>query len=726
MGKLNPPHLGNKLPAFYIDNNKTLLQIPFEFNRSVGKEEFNKMQILIKTVQTNSEKFSGPSTEIDKDKGVASFSLGDFVPSPGQYYKIQLAFINSLNEIGFYSNVGIAKCTTKPNVLIEKLQQGQTNNVQYTYTGSYSNNDTNEKVYNYYFNIYDINKKLYETSGLLIHDHSKDIGISSSVDSWSPIKTLSPGQTYTIVYGVETLNGLKIETAEYQVANNFLASPPDWFDGELHATLNHDDGYIELTMHGQQLSGNFIISRSSNKDNFETWHKITELTMWSMFDGITLWKDYTIEQGVEYLYSIQLFNSKGLSTIHMLNKEKKIVADFEDMFLFDGKRQLKIRFNPKVTTFKNNRLESKVDTIGGQFPHFFRNGSVSYKEFPISGLLSLQADDNQLFAEGVNQQIKWINPNAPVLPGRTQLTTNNIHDEREFKLEVLSWLQNGEPKLFRSPGEGNYIVRIMNISATPNDTLGRMIHTFTSTAYEIMDYNFENLKASGYLNVDDVVDWSTYKVENVPLQRINEFNLGVKVHNNKVKSVGALPMRNLVIKDALPNTPVIVTGQANQLTNLYGNYNFIINPTEFSFGDNSSLEFAHISYDFIGDFYNKTQWKRFDALTQSTNGTVPESKNNLYNTHYGQEVVNYMSDLKNLQAGEVLYVRIYERPIPEVGPDETPPVYNYTLNIDSYDKCLNGVKTKDGFIYKNCGTLSVLQCGNGYNVDIVYTTRQDR
>jgi len=30
-----------------------------------------------------------------------------------------------------------------------------------------------------------------------------------------------------------------------------------------------------------------------------------------------------------------------------------IQADFEDMFIYDGERQLKVRFNPKVSSFKN-------------------------------------------------------------------------------------------------------------------------------------------------------------------------------------------------------------------------------------------------------------------------------------------------------------------------------------------------------------------------------------
>jgi len=72
----------------------------------------------------------------------------------------------------------------------------------------------------------------------------------------------------------------------------------------------------------------------------------------------------------------------------------------------------------------------------------------------------------------------------------TNLTGDNIAAERFFKMEVLKWLTNGEPKIFRSPTEGNFIVRLMNSSLTPNDTVGRMLHTFNCTAYEVADFNY--------------------------------------------------------------------------------------------------------------------------------------------------------------------------------------------------------------------------------------------
>jgi hypothetical protein len=42
-------------------------------------------------------------------------------------------------------------------------------------------------------------------------------------------------------------------------------------------------------------------------------------------------------------------------------------------------------------------MESKIDTIGGRYPFFFKNGLTAYKEFPISGLISFQMDENSRF-----------------------------------------------------------------------------------------------------------------------------------------------------------------------------------------------------------------------------------------------------------------------------------------------------------------------------------------
>ena len=236
-------------------------------------------------------------------------------------------------------------------------------------------------------------------------------------------------------------------------------------------------------------------------------------------------KDFTIEQGVEYTYYIkEIINEDCLKKYNTVNEEiitysnlsnkiasNLIYSDFEDMFLWDGKQQIKIRFNPKVSSFKINHLEQKTDVIGNRYPVFFRNNIVEYKEFPISGLISYHLDDNELFIQDSLQELgikikdifeRQNNPagdfNYPT--SSLNLISNNIKAERLFKLKLLDWLGNGEIKLFKSPSEGNYFVRLMNISLSPEDKLDRMLHTFSCTAYEAKEFNFENLKELGFIN----------------------------------------------------------------------------------------------------------------------------------------------------------------------------------------------------------------------------------
>ena len=108
----------------------------------------------------------------------------------------------------------------------------------------------------------------------------------------------------------------------------------------------------------------------------------------------------TIESDIWYKYSVQKVNESNQRGMYKEIK-KPILVSFEDIFLTTGDRQLKIRFNPTVSSFKNVILESKMDTLGGKYPFFFRNGNVLYKEFPIGGLISMIADDNEEFMNGV-------------------------------------------------------------------------------------------------------------------------------------------------------------------------------------------------------------------------------------------------------------------------------------------------------------------------------------
>ena len=735
---MNPPYIDSKLPAFY--GNK--LVIPFELNRTVSASDFSYIHVIIKTVSSNTEKYSmAVEAKYEADKHTYGYeryvecnfnnpdSIGrTFTPIVGQYYKVQIAFQQTkTSSPGYHSQVGITKCTAIPILAIDGLS-GNTNNHQYTYTGTYYNADSSEKVYYYYFNIRNKRtQELYDSSGLLIHNSTLDRDANSSYDTWSPTKDIVPGEVYTIEYGVQTLNNVTVTPVSYDISNEFLVPPPSWFEGYLKADLDYDNGCVDISLHGDGLSGRFILSRASSEDNFLTWHKITEFTISNADSGLHLWKDYTIKQGVDYSYAIQMINKKGICTTHMKHDGYVVKADFEDMFLFDGKRQLRIRFNPKIGTFKNIRQESKIETLGSKYPHFFRNGNLSYKELSISGLISVLSDENELFMSQDSYQ------------PTTQLTRENVAMERDFKLEVLSWLQNGEFKLFRSPSEGNYIVRLLNISLSPNDTLGRMLHTFTCSAYESMEYSFENLKAQGYLNIPDTLDLNHMHVRTQISLQDSSIDPDILVTDKTVSLSKEQTMKNVVITNATPNSVLILTDSNGvAVPSVIGNDGTLVPPDllwkSITFGHKLSLLTASLEFDKVNKDDWQSKWNTFDKYTKVTTETFSYYENDngvsLYNanawasnsgyvnkTNNTFDYLKYLKALTGYDVGEVYYLRIFRRLLTEA---EAATV-NYNLWLESYDcEITDNYVDNYGYVYTNLGMLKHLTCGNGYDLEIVF------
>ena len=549
--KLFPPTIEGKLPAFA---GRTL-KIPFTQNRSVSMSEVAAMSVVIKTVQTNTiivDNLQGSYSYNDATGQYdASFQIDELYSStpairkisPGQFYKVQLAYItkDQHNTVGYYSSVGVIKCTTAPTLEIPTLNHNYFGASEYTgyYSQSGENQDGSEKVYSYQFYLRDPEGNVIATSGEQVHDNSQDRSTTSSSDTWSINQALQDGIPYYLSYKITTMNGLVAETQGYAIIQSESIDPN--LPCKLIATPIFEDGCVSLHLrptHSKAINGSFVLSRASSEDNYSTWNEIycfsyknvqmtpraadTHPSKWNVND-VKIWEDFTTKQGVYYIYSLQAYNAKGLYSSRILNMEEfldesytenpdrlgqyhtvfkhsPIFMDFEDAFLFDGKRQLRIRFNPKISSFKSTILESKIDTIGGKYPFIFRNGNVEYKEFPISGLLSLISDPNERFFAGIQKNL-YISREEATLSNSDNsyeldswLTADNLRREREFKMAALQWLTNGEPKLFRSPTEGNFIVRLLNTSLTPNDTVGRMLHSFSCTAYEIADYSFANLK----------------------------------------------------------------------------------------------------------------------------------------------------------------------------------------------------------------------------------------
>ena len=89
------------------------------------------------------------------------------------------------------------------------------------------------------------------------------------------------------------------------------------------------------------------------------------------------------------------------------------------------------------------------------------------------------------------------------LKGKIFSQYDYIH-EKDFRNKVLDFLYNGQPKLFKSPTEGNVIVRLMDINCVPVQSLDRMLYSFASNGNEIADNTIENYKKYKFINIGDL------------------------------------------------------------------------------------------------------------------------------------------------------------------------------------------------------------------------------
>ena len=193
----------------------------------------------------------------------------------------------------------------------------------------------------------------------------------------------------------------------------------------------------------------------------------------------------------------------------------------DHMFLTAEDRQLKIKYNPQVSSFKKVVSESKTDTIGSKYPYIRRNADVYYSSFPISGIIAAAMDEDGIFTtkeelygdtEGYYEEY---NENNNISAHQDFIY------ERFFREKVEEFLYADGAKLFRSPSEGNILVRLMDINLTPNQQLGRRIWSFTATAYEIDECTVDNYDAYGiYTRNSAVIGTTSDGSALMPIRRI--------------------------------------------------------------------------------------------------------------------------------------------------------------------------------------------------------------
>lgn len=344
---------------------------------------------------------------------------------------------------------------------------------------------------------------------------------------------------------------------------------------DIAATINafpdNEEGRIRVeikSLENESFMGKFTIRRSSSESNFKVWEDIHNAISFNDEALDYIWYDYTAKSGVWYKYCIQKrlgYTGRGA----IVQMEEPVMPYYEDLFLVHGGRQLKLKYDPSISSFKYNILESKTDTLGSIFPFINRNASTRYRTIPLTGLITSFCDEAGLFTTkesiyGENLVLyEKYNDNNDI---------NKYKDfsyEREFRERVIDFLYEDNVKLLKSPTEGNILVRIMEVNFTPNQTLGRMLYSFSATAHEIDEATVDNYKkyniqefSSISENLLQKKDTVLGKVSFIEVETINEN--GEKVTQLAVKDI---------FSDNANGTPVPVDGNIVGTVNTVNEFN---------------------------------------------------------------------------------------------------------------------------------------------------------
>lgn len=539
---LYPPIVETYIPAFLIgsDTDKDICRVYFTLSMFNTTAEIANVQVSVRNQYTNLSVLSKtkyPSeimiaalqedaTRTSDDRYYIEIKKtdiqgGDF--EINQYYKVQLRFTHkdapsaptdgkldgwlaaNINYFSEWSTVCLVRGISAPELLVSgfTIEGGNISWANYNPiiygTLTFVDEAETEKMKNYQIKLFDKNETLLTDSGI---QYTNNYNNPNSFE-YALKYNFIPGESYKFTVEYTTLNlYTEIIAYNFKVGENEFEA----LDMSFTASTDEENGRIILNIKKADFTdgftGTLIVRRTSSKTNFTIWEDLIEYS----YDGATAIKetfsDTTIESGIWYKYYLQkLGNASTKVSVKYIKSPLMVI--FDDMFLTTKDRQLKIKFNPTISSFKRTIQESRTDTIGSQYPFVRRNGYMNYAQFPIGGLISFEMDESELFTSleelfGDNLKLYTSYNNEHGITN-----ANNIMYEKLFKDKVIEFLYNEQPKLFRSATEGNFIVKVMDASFSPNATLGRRIVSFTATAYEVADCTIENFKKYNILEGND-------------------------------------------------------------------------------------------------------------------------------------------------------------------------------------------------------------------------------
>lgn len=501
-GTLPKPIVNPTIPAAFMSNTNYLqLSIPFDYDQEAfWAADAQSIEIKIFDMNNNLiENYSKTQfslSERKEDKFPYEYSLvlqHDKIFQIGLYYKVSFRFNYGAGVYSPWSNVTIFKVTAEPKVI--RMPWWQDDNfilndvIQYLF-----NQDTTEplKKIEYQYKIQDDangweGKLPLETIDIdyIPNNYSYTLTLKSLLDyplfrQWNRDLDNIGGDGTDVLLEIKffTKNGIFNWISDKRTFWRVALGDPAYdidFSKEPHPySIESINAHGNVLIDPKGLNS-FEMDKSQLK-----WRVYNNNTLLAQQSNL---KENLVDFSAEYSNSYDFFTIgktfEGDTYLHY-STLPNIICDFDGAYLIDVDKniQLNITLNNAINSLKCNILETKTDVIGSQYPVFFRNPYVNYREFPLSGTISYQS--LVIFENEFGLDFTVQNPHL-------NLTGDNLYLERIFREKVVKFLTEDRPLLYKSQTEGNVVVKLMNIQLTPNKTLGRMIYDFSCTCYEVQD-----------------------------------------------------------------------------------------------------------------------------------------------------------------------------------------------------------------------------------------------
>lgn len=518
MAVLFAPILRTTQPAFAASQDT--LTVYYTLPQAASLTDITNIEVKVNTQDTNTNVVNNTTGILSVSATAGSFSINKGTLKTGHWaagklYKIQARLVNTSGQKSEWSNVMITKAITLPQV---KILNGETtasdpNEISATHSETVTmptfygeatfTAGESEYLDTYRFDLW-YGGEIVETSGNIQYNSSTNAAPQHRFRKQFPYY-----DEHSVTFSIVSNNGYEATSKPYvfeviSTTSGQITNLAVTVDSTSIACVENAMIQVRLTS-TEELNGNYVIVRSDEDTNYQVWDDVAYLTyVGKELTDELVFTDYYIECGKRYKYAVQRKQTNNARSELLLPRDPSLHwVNFEYSYLCGKGTQIKLNFNGELSSFKHTQLAGKLDTLGSTYPTIAYNGHAYYAEFPLSALVSAYMDEENLFMEK-DFEVLSTNP-----------TAESVQIERKFRHKVETFLNDKQYKLFKTPTEAdkNIIVALTGATLSPQQSLNRMIYSFSTNAYEVAENTLFNLKELGILKSGEWQDVSSIEAQ---------------------------------------------------------------------------------------------------------------------------------------------------------------------------------------------------------------------